>query len=141
MADVIPHQQPVTKPIDQDHGEQLSETLYTHPLMYAMPEPNPAFIFPLEQEVGPAPGTRSRCTNPDAGRGRRLIGRSRPQQLSFNALPEFEFHPSVTEGSISSSRSLSRSPTSNTSIPAHPGGHRRNGSEFIGGDGRNGGLD
>ena len=140
MADVIPQQRFVTKAVDQDHGNQLSETLYTQPLMYAVPEPNPAFVFPLEPEVGPAPGTGSRCTNPDASRGRRLINRSRPQQLSFNALPAFEFHPSVSEGSTSSSRSLSRSPTFNMPIPGHPGGHRRNGSEFIGGDGRNGGL-
>ncbi|KAL8709599.1 MAG: hypothetical protein Q9220_005691 [cf. Caloplaca sp. 1 TL-2023] len=70
---------------------------------------------------------------------RHARNRSRPQQLSFNKLPDFEFHPAPVSSETSVPTTPS-SPTKSKAIPAHSGGHghRRNGSEFIGGDGKNG---
>ena len=81
----------------------------------------------------------------DLSAGGRSVNRARPQRLSLDhnpatALPAFEFNPSASSGSITTPESPTRSPTRNRPIPTHAGGHRRNGSEFIGGDSKTGGL-
>lgn len=54
---------------------------------------------------------------------------------SVSALPDFSFNPAATASETSPPHSPVKTPTT----PSRPiGGHRRGGSEFIGGDGRNG---
>ena len=61
--------------------------------------------------------------------------RTRPQQLSFDTLPAFKFNPSNSSDSASSEYGCP--PTRRTPPCSNiPTGHRRNGSELIGGDGR-----
>ena len=55
--------------------------------------------------------------------------------MSLHSLPAFEFNPSVTDGASQSSGSATSSPTRSLPISTRSGGHRRGGSEFIGGDG------
>ncbi|KAL8902456.1 MAG: hypothetical protein Q9207_004696 [Kuettlingeria erythrocarpa] len=63
--------------------------------------------------------------------------RSRPEHLSINALPDFSFHPSPPTSETPNAATPSCSPTKSQIIHPHSSGHRRNGSEFIGGNGRN----
>ncbi|KAL8853466.1 MAG: hypothetical protein Q9221_001624 [Calogaya cf. arnoldii] len=74
---------------------------------------------------------------PENTSNRRSKTLSRPQQLSISRLPDFKFQPSpeTSEPSVPVTPS---SPTKSRMIPPHQGGHRRNGSEFIGGDGKSG---
>ncbi|KAI4150096.1 MAG: hypothetical protein L6R39_002348 [Caloplaca ligustica] len=78
-------------------------------------------------------GLESMANNPSS---RRAKARSRPENLSFNALPDFSFHPSPSSNETPASTTPS-SPSKSQTIPQNHGGHRRNGNEFIGGDGRN----
>ena len=95
------------------------------------PEPNPHFVFPLGLPV--EENDKTPCGLPKGSSTRR-----RPQHLSFDSLPPplppFDFHATPPTSANSSSGSPKRS-------PGKPivKGHRRNGSEFIGGDIRNGG--
>ncbi|KAL8665218.1 MAG: hypothetical protein Q9202_002440 [Teloschistes flavicans] len=86
------------------------------------------------------PSTKHVAAEPDPASddttNRRWKQRTRPQGLSFNALPDFEFHPSQSSNETSMPSTPS-SPTNSRIIPPHPTRHRRNGSEFIGGDGKN----
>lgn len=104
--------------------------------VFSHPMPNPAFVFPLQPTpdgaIGPA-GLDSMASNIS---NRRTKSRSRPEQLSINALPEFSFHPSPPINETPTSTAPS-SPTKSQTIAPHPSGHRRNGGEFIGGNGRN----
>ncbi len=102
--------------------------------MYGAPEPNPPFVFPMQPETSDVKGSSVRTDN---DRGRKHMNRSRPQRISVNALPPFEFH-SAADRSKSENESPAGSPSKNMPIPSHSSGHRRNGSEFIGGDGRSG---
>lgn len=107
--------------------------------------PNPDFVFPL-----PSPQS---STSP--GFETPSYTRRRPQSLqtpaathrtsadgarkSVNALPEFSFNPSSeTTNTNPTTPPISPLPTSPLT-PRHTG-HRRGGSEFIGGDGRTGGI-
>ena len=112
--------------------------LVPHTSGFPLPEPNPPFVFPGFQD----PATMEDSYSMQAGTSettkasRRPTSRSRPKNLSINALPVFEFGA----GSVSSastrgpSPSPTRSPARRTS-PLHPtSGHRRGGSEFVGGD-------
>ena len=103
------------------------------------PLPNPPFVFPIPSDVtseGHAHGRSS--SNLVVTGSRRPASRSRPQQLSLNALPAFEFSLS-SPSPIDRPPSPPRSPARKTPPPYHMGGHRRNGSEFVGGDISNGG--
>ena len=95
------------------------------------PEPNPHFVFPLDRPI--EENNKTPC-----GSSRESSTRRRPQHLSFGSLPPplppYDFHVTPPSSANSASGSPKRSPGK----PAAKG-HRRNGSEFIGGDVRNGG--
>lgn len=97
------------------------------------PSPNPAFVFPMQPEPDVAHSPAGLDSIGSNNSNRRAKIRSRPEHLS---LPNFSFHPSSTSSETPKSATPS-SPTKSQMISPHPGGHRRNGSEFIGGDGRN----
>ena len=103
------------------------------------PLPNPPFVFPVPSELMNEAHAHGRSSSNLVITGsRRPASRSRPQQLSLNALPAFEFSPS-TPSSVERPPSPPHSPSRKTPPPYHMGGHRRNGSEFVGGDISNGG--
>ncbi|KAI9665038.1 MAG: hypothetical protein M1821_006486 [Bathelium mastoideum] len=120
----------------------------THPtaaLHVVEPLPNPPFVFPLPSEsTSTLPAARSEPSNkrpasmqlsPEGRHATNAI-----QRKSISALPEFSFNPA---GNAQSSRATATPPASPTlSSPATPSraaGHKRGGSEFIGGDGKTGG--
>lgn len=103
------------------------------------PEPNPHFVFPLQPQDD-APSTfdyPSQLLESDTLTHR--TDRTRPQRLVIHSLPAFEFNPSsssnVENASPTRSRTRQRLPSPYHSLSAH----RRNGSEFIGGNGESGG--
>ncbi|MCJ1450573.1 hypothetical protein MMC28_000906 [Mycoblastus sanguinarius] len=100
------------------------------------PLPNPPFVFPVLPDMTRDTSSHARnLSNVDVNESRRTVNRSRPQRLSLNALPAFDFNPAALSPSVRPP-SPSRSPTRRTPPPHH--GHRRNGSEFVGGDTTNG---
>lgn len=101
------------------------------------PEPNPHFVFPMQSEPSGLDASPSPTNSANVSGTRRSVDRSRPQRLSLNALPAFDFNPS--NSSDTATTSPGRSPGKTSPYLNHPpSGHRRNGSEFIGGDGRHG---
>lgn len=101
------------------------------------PLPNPPFVFPLQPGMTSEAKSRVRTpSNADASGSRNSPGRSRPQRISINQLPAFDFSPAVTSPS-NRTPSPAGSPTRRTP-PIHHG-HRRNNSEYVGGDVTNGG--
>lgn len=119
--------------------EQASTFSVTPSASNAAPESNPRFVFPMQSEVSETnTSLQGSHFTPTSGT-RRSADRSRPQRLSFNVLPAFDFNPS---GSSNTTRgSPGRSPSTNVApyLDRSKSGHRRNGSEFIGGDGKDGG--
>ena len=101
------------------------------------PLPNPPFVFPVQPEAStgasPCVGTPS---NKDPTRSRHSTGHSRPRHISINKLPAFDFSPAISSP-VNRTPSPARSPTRRTP-PIHHG-HRRNNSEYVGGDVTNGG--
>ncbi|KAI4164300.1 MAG: hypothetical protein LQ342_001946 [Letrouitia transgressa] len=121
---------------------QRDESGYTMPSSATLPEPppNPPFVFPMQSTLNAGAGQRaSTLCSSDATDSRKTMNRSRPQRLSFNALPNFDFHPSSSSNDSVAS-DAPPSPTKNLRTSPHGPSHRRNGSEFIGGDGKAGGL-
>lgn len=100
---------------------------------FTRPPPNPAFVFPMQPEPDLSHNSTTFNSMASSMSGRRTNSRSRPEHLS---LPDFSFHPSSSSNETAKSEAPS-SPTKSQMVPPHSGGHRRNGSEFIGGDGRN----
>ena len=101
------------------------------------PEPNPPFVFPMQS---PLPGRKCSddedevCTGSVTNRSSRT--RARPQRISINAsLSTFEFHPSSAEMKLAPGITPPESPMRSAAMPPRAAGHRRGGSEFIGGDG------
>ncbi|KAL8688529.1 MAG: hypothetical protein Q9218_005587 [Villophora microphyllina] len=135
MADVFLPQQPFMAMNAVDHGRLDPET--SNPPSFDRPLPNPPFVFPMQHE----PSTRHAAADfvpvSDDTTNPRWKPRTRPQGLSFNALPDFEFHPSQSSNEAPLPTTPS-SPAKSRIIPPHSSGHRRNGSEFIGGDGKGG---
>lgn len=101
---------------------------------------NPHFVFPMKSKPsgtnGPLEGSQSTSTFASTSTTRRLADRSRPQKLAFHGLPAFDFNPSGSGSSIRSSPDRSPSTKSSSYLDRPISGHRRNGSEFIGGDGK-----
>ena len=116
MAEVfIPRQPSVTPPVDHPSA--------AGPL--AAVTANPHFVFPTASDMSIPSATETGETP--------SVDRSRPQRLSI--LPAFDFNPSGTSDLASGS---SRCTPTKTTPPYSniSSGHRRNGSEFIGGDGK-----
>lgn len=104
--------------------------------------PNPDFSFPMRDpdSTSPAPAVKARPMSLQAyPTGRR--GSAHGRGKSISALPDFSFNPAGTPAPPPPAPPASRSPQlSPTATPAKAiGGHRRGGSEFIGGDSRPGG--
>ena len=101
------------------------------------PEPNPPFVFPMRSSQYDSPGAPVEIPQIEGATisSRRSGNRSRPQRISLNSLPAFEFHPSTANSSSTTSGSSTSSPTRSIPISGRSSGHRRGGSEFIGGDG------
>lgn len=126
MAEVLP----THSPMGMDMGRNRDTSA---------PAPLPPFVFPVQSETTNEMSTHGRSTsNLDAASPRPSANRSRPQRLSLNALPAFDFSPAVSVP-INNPPSPSRSPSRRTPPPHHSSGHRRNGSEFVGGDITHGG--
>ena len=103
----------------------------------AEPLPNPSFVFPIQTGMPIEASTHARIpSNSDSTGSRRPAGRSRPGRISLNKLPDFDFSPAGTSP-VNRTPSPARSPTRRTP-PIHHG-HRRNNSEYVGGDVTNGG--
>ncbi|KAL8786900.1 MAG: hypothetical protein Q9213_002531 [Squamulea squamosa] len=97
------------------------------------PPPNPHFVFPMQTEPVSQEDSSSSKLPPESSKQPKI--RSRPQQLSINHLPDFQFQPAL-EANETPIPITPSSPSKSRIIPPHQGGHRRNGSEFIGGDGK-----
>lgn len=124
----------------QDNDSIGSELFAPRALSSIIPEPLPPFVFPMR-----LPNTLPEQTTPTrhspAGHTESLSARRSathtrpPQQISINALPNFEFPASPADSISTSSGPSTHSPATSLPIPTRAGGHRRNGSEYIGGDG------
>ena len=124
MAEVLPTQPHLG--MDMVNGRDTSGPL-----------PNPPFVFPVHSEGSNVASSHARTpSNVDTSGSRRPAGRSRPQRISINKLPAFDFSPAV-QSPANRTPSPARSPTRKTP-PIHHG-HRRNNSEYVGGDVTNGG--
>lgn len=139
MAEVLPCLPFNPMARNRDHNNMDSGALCLQAPTYHTPEPNPPFVFPLEPENIDAGSSGHTPSNVNHDLRTQPMNRSTLEQLSINPLPPFDFHPSASDASPPTTASPSRSPRNRTSFPIHAGGHRRNGSEFIGGDGRSGG--
>ena len=124
MAEVLPTQPHLG--MDIPKGRNASKPL-----------PNPSFVFPIQTGIPTEASTHARTpSNSDGTGSRRSAGRSRPGHISLNKLPAFDFSPAMTSPT-NRTPSPARSPTRRTP-PIHHG-HRRNNSEYVGGDVTNGG--
>ncbi|KAH0558523.1 hypothetical protein GP486_004823 [Trichoglossum hirsutum] len=100
------------------------------------PEPCPPFVFPSRPLPSP--------TNLTASFNRRPLSSHTPgdslevKRDSTSVLQNVK-SVSTTHDADTGMASPPLSPTSSLAIPSRPGGHRRGGSEFIGGDGKAGG--
>ncbi|KAL8704996.1 MAG: hypothetical protein Q9201_001893 [Fulgogasparrea decipioides] len=136
MAEVFLPQQPFMATMNALDRDSLGPEMPSPPSV-SRPLPSPPFVFPLQNEPDAShAGTELDSTSETVG-NRRWKPRSRPQQLSFNGLPDFEFHPSPSSNGTSEPTTPT-SPSKSKMVPPHSGRHRRNGSEFIGGDGKDG---
>ena len=124
----------------QDDRSRVT-SLVSHSTAHPLPEPNPPFVFPGFQDPATMQDSFSSQTETSDAMiiSRRPVSRSRPKTLSINALPAFEFGEG--SGTSMSTRGPSPSPTrspSRRTPPLHASsGHRRGGSEFVGGDAAN----
>ena len=115
--------------------------LVPHSTALPLPEPNPPFVFPGFQDPATMQDSFSKqVESPEVKTGsRRPVSRSRPKALSINALPAFDFGAgsSNSESTRGPSPSPTRSPARRTPPLHASSGHRRGGSEFVGGDAAN----
>ena len=111
-----------------------SPTFSSYSLSPSEPETLPQFVFPMKPEPGTSTSSPTLDSVTSASQRKRSLSKSRPQHISINAPPPFEFNPSSASSPATLSPTPPRSP--NKAAP-HPSrvGHRRGGSEFIGGDG------
>ena len=145
MAQISPPRQPFVGGSTPDPVEL--GTLYHDHSVLSPPEPNPPFVFPMRSDPTDEPRQPQSMTaggkavpSMDSAVNRRPANRARPQRLSINALPAFDFHPSTSDKASPGLEALPPSPTKSIPITSRTGGHRRGGSEFIGRDGNAGGL-
>ena len=152
MAEVLPTQPHLGMDIAKDRNA-------------SGPLPNPPFVFPRQSAVPTEASSHARTTSSaDTTGSRHPAGRSRPQRISINKLPAFEFSPAVTSPTNRTPGPTNRtpsptnrtpSPTNRTPSPTNRAPsparsptrrtppihhrHRRNNSEYVGGDLSNGG--
>ncbi|KAF2239112.1 hypothetical protein EV356DRAFT_502065 [Viridothelium virens] len=124
--------------------EAISSTSAPSPTLQVEPLPNPPFVFPPPSEPTLLPKTGTETSNKRPAsmqlspEGRHASNAF--QRQSISALPEFSFNPAAATQSRKTSATPPASPTlSSPATPSRNGGHRRRGSEFIGGDGKTGG--
>ncbi|KAK3336791.1 hypothetical protein B0T19DRAFT_349093 [Cercophora scortea] len=119
-----------------------------------VPPPNPPFVFPSRMTSSSAPSSFSRATGrrPRSGLEHQLPvlilgGEHESQKPRSPALPAFSFNPGASLSSSSPPDSAFLSPPQSPSLPGSPRsipirstgqGHRRGGSEFVGGSIRGG---
>ncbi|KAK3694835.1 hypothetical protein B0T22DRAFT_368657 [Podospora appendiculata] len=119
-----------------------------------VPPPNPPFVFPSRMTSSSAPSSFSRATGrrPRSGLEHQLPvlilgGEYENQKSRSPALPAFSFNPGASLPSASPPDSAFLSPPQSPSLPGSPRsipirstgqGHRRGGSEFVGGSIRGG---
>ena len=120
-----------------------------------VPPPNPPFVFPARPSSSSASGTRASGRRPRSAIEPQISGlgleveteRPKPRSPALPALPSFSFNPGasvppepITDNSFLSPTHSPTAPVSPRSIPVKPGnhGHRRGGSEFVGGNIRSG---
>lgn len=132
MAEISLPRQPLMPPA----VEQASTFSVTPSASTAAPESNPHFVFPMRSKLSETNRSLQGSQFTSASGTRRSADRSRPQGLAFNVLPAFEFNPSGSSNSPRSSPGRSPSANSSPYLDRPISGHRRNGSEFIGGDGK-----
>ena len=132
---------PIPININQKPSSTGSSILYAQSCANSTPEPNPPFVFPLPPTVGEAPKPSELPIQGDAVRFRRAVNRPRPQQLSFHALPAFEFGVSDPCSAAALARSPDRSPVGIATSYFNSSGYRRNDNDFIGGESRSGGSE
>ena len=116
--------------MDNNRQEAIGAEIYSNPARTSAPAPNPNFSFPM---LPPTDTLQSSDYPEPEGAG--LTGtfhRPRPSNISINPLPPFGFPESNSGRTPPVVGSGEPSPT--RPIPIR-GGHRRGGSEFIGGDG------
>ena len=128
----------------------MAEVLQTHSLAVkdigspkdssiTVSPPTQPFGFPNQSETHDVAKSHVDTTsNLDFSGPPAAVARTKPARLSFNALPAFDFSPAAASTN-ETTLNAPRSPTRRTP-PAHGlVGHRRNGSEYVGGDIINGG--
>ena len=109
------------------------------------PLPNPHFVFPPPSEATITLPSMTTETSNKRPASMQLSPEGRHasnafQRKSAGALPEFSFNPAGPPQSSKASATPPASPTlSSPATPSRNAGHRRRGSEFIGGDGKTGG--
>ena len=126
--------------------DRLKSDTTSHPDLYhalnnepALTGPDPGFVFPPREDVAAGASHESGQGGETEMKGSAKPPgvRSRPDRISISQLPPFSFPAPVTPPATQAQLG-EQSPT--RSIPiSRTGGHRRGGSEFIGGDGSTGG--
>ncbi|KAF1962168.1 hypothetical protein CC80DRAFT_156208 [Byssothecium circinans] len=147
MAQIALPRQQVTQ-TQQSHSAAVGSPLYQRRRQSNTGSiellPNPDFTFPMRPDrTSSEPTTSALNAHPMSLQvnptGRRGSTPGRMRQKSVNTLPDFSFNPAGTTQPPAAPSSPPHSPFS-LSTPTTPsraiGGHRRGGSEFIGGDGR-----
>ena len=134
MAEVLPPHQPLSSA----SIEQAASTFGAPMAPSTLREPNPHFVFPMQPGPGRTPASLSGKRLSHNNGIRHSVDRVRPQRLSLGALPRFDFNPSGPSDDVRNSPSRSLSSTKSPYLNGSTSGHRRNGSEFIGGDGKHG---
>ncbi|MCJ1479261.1 hypothetical protein MMC13_007946 [Lambiella insularis] len=118
--------------LDSSMGSQIYGGRSSLP---AVRQPNPPFVFPMQslRNAGmTADTTNTSSTYLETTNGHLSTNRARPQQISLSPL---DFHPSTADLTPTTSGSSPHSPSRSPVVQSRMSGHRRGGSEFIGGDG------
>ena len=136
MAEVVLPQHPVMATMNSMEHDRVNPNM-PRASPHRGPPPNPPFVFPMQSEPAAREDPSWADLPSENASDRRSRNRSRPQHISISRLPDFKFQPSPSNSDTSVPVTPS-SPTKSRMIPPHQGGHRRNGSEFIGGDGKSG---